>query len=481
MKNFYLIACFLYAATAVGQVGTPITGRLCRWGALQQDDQIMGHYSVTAVPNEELEAEIYTVALFDADLAAIGTKTYPALIEFSVEDVAYNGAHLGVLIQDDGIAKVELLDGTATTVASHSLREVRPGATGLVFAAGDGFLVLQQFPSKANNPSSAVNSQLTYLPTNEAGQGWTQRFGDPKHKLQSTYIDLLEVDDTIALLRVRNEARLGSTAEISSGLQAIDLTTGKPVLNVSLPADEPQLAPQIVGARRYGDEIRVISNTPDYGTKREVYRGTTELLTYNLAGEQIRQHSLDLPANDPSNGMRTEYVVQSVAFMNDGAFSLVAESIRRDKNKLTCLRQLVYGFNDAGEVQAVLPLDREPLTLPAYFLGRGGAGLLGPKMKDQRLAYFLGMHDGPFNHSLSERQGNGLHHYFWDRSFHDFNVDYRGIHAIRYLDGQFEQEYVPLQDTEIAWMSSARAGYFLVIEPQAGSGQLLPRLEKLNF
>ena len=490
MKHLVLLLFLLPGLHLAAQEGPAITDQLIRWGELHQDKAVVGHYSITVKADESLQQGIYTLSLYDTDLHAVGSKTYPASATFSVQDVAYNGTHLAVLTQDGDAGAVEILDGSATTIAVHQLREPKENASGIVYSAPGGFLVVEEFKIRPNIPTSATNYQVEYLATASDQQGWSRRIGDPDIRSEHSTADVVGIDEEVLLLRVWRRKVYGSNEKVACSLHAVELTTGRDRFTVDLPEARPEQAMGIVAATHLDQEYLLLMNQFDYADKRQFYPGTLDLVSYDGSGKLLERIPIDLHrlaaeelehAGLPALNERSEFVIRTAEFTPGGDFSLVVESFFRQKKVVTYTEQFVLGFNRRAEAQDVLALSRERLTVPAYFIGRGtGPVLMGPSMKDQRLAQTLSQHGGPLNHAMSVKQGNSIYHYLWDRTFTEYAADYLGVHAIIYRDGKLLKEYVPLKDTELAWVFPAREGYFLLLEPRFAESTLVPRLEKLT-
>lgn len=487
MKQFF--AFLLLSLPLAAQQGPPIDGRLAQWGALWQDKEVIGHYGITTQDDEQLEQEVYTLTLYDADLHAIGSRAYPARSSFSVKDVSYDGTHLAVLVYAEERASIDLLDGSANTIKTVPLQEPRINADGVVFATADGYLVAEEMHIVPRNPSSMVNARLEYVPREDARTGWVRRFGDPRARLQSTHAHILYRDEELLLVHALTVLNTSSKQESSSTFYAIDMATGEDLFQLRLSPDKEELAAAFYAAAPHGDAIRVVTHAADYGSSRDLYPGGTELITYDRQGNELERQPIDLrqgaadalaASHSRPLAAMAEFVLQSATFTPAGELSLLAASRVREKREVTFDRSFAYGFDASGKLTEVLPLLRTPLTVPAYFLGRGGAGLMGPKARHYQLAQQLSAHRGPFNHALSTGHGGTASHYLWEREFTPYAVNYRGLHAVSFRDGAFEKEFVPLEDTPIGWLFPARAGYVLLMQPDPDGNQLVPRLEKLS-
>lgn len=488
MKAHLLLSLGCLALPLLSQQGPPLPGDIFRWGELLQDQEVIGHFAVTTETDESLETDIFTLTLYDSDLHPIGAKTYPARPTFSVQDAVYDGGRIAILVRAEKGASVEVLNADATTVAYHVLQDPQPDGANSLYAMAKGFLVVEEYPIRSGNAALGVNGRLEFLATTPEGLSWNRRFGNPKARSSSTTLKVLEPHDDILLVEVVTEVRGGSTPGVRSTLHAINPRTGADLFTIPLPLQRPH-APASFYAAAYSDStVRVLTHTPDFGLKRKMYAGSTELSTYDRTGRELTRVALDLrglaaayrreleqlPLDD-----RTEFNLDVAGFSPSGDLSVIAATMLRLKNKVTFMQSFVYGFTSSGTLRDIVDIERLPLTVPAHFLGRGGPGLMGYQPQDAMLARQIIAHRGPSNHALTTKLSGTVSHYFWDRDLVQTGTEYRGIYALTLRDGAFVREHIPLTDFPYGFLLPARPGYVLLIEPDKESGRPAPHLKRL--
>ena len=483
------LTCLLtfLSLSVLAQQGPPLPGTIFRWGELLQDEEVIGHFAVTTESDETLETDIYTLTLYDADLHPIGSKTYPARAGFSVQDVVYDGERIAILVRAEKGASVELLNAEAVTEATHVLQDPRPEGTNSLYAVSGGFVVVEQYFANGRNAASGFNGRLEFVATTPGGEGWSRRFGNPKARTSSTSIKLLDDHADLLLVEVVTEVS-GGAGEIRSTLHAIDPRTGADRFTVPLPP-QPMHTPSSFYAATYLDgTVRALTHTPDLGTKREMHPGSTDLCTYDLTGRELSRFPIDLRGLALENRReqqllpldgRTEFNLEVASFTPSGELSLIAATMLRLKRDVTFMQSYVYAFTPDGGLVDMVAVERQPLTIPAYFLGRGGPGIMGYQPQDALLARQLMFHRGPTNHALTTQLAGGISHYLWDRDLTQTGTEYRGIHALTLREGSFVQEHIPLDDFPFGFVLPARAGYVLLIEPDGESGRPAPHLKRL--
>lgn len=464
----------LFSLTA--QTGTEITDPLVRWGALVDRQQIVGHYCITARPDEAQKINIFTVTLYNTSLQPVGSKVYPANEHLAVHDVAYNGVHLGVLLYGEKgeLSRLDVLDGDAKTVASHPLSGQFPDADGTLFATTDGFLAINSFPLIPGRFDVARNYLVEKIVTEGDGPGWTRRFGIPNN---STHVNLavdseeLEASGDLILRLWYNKG-----SKVTNSLHFIDPATGGDRFVQSLPQTKAKRAAVYLAGGRAGDHYQLIRVNPEYLKRKVLMANTVDILTYDPSGQLVAEKPISVRATIaaelrraglPTLQPNTQFLYRTALIMPSGAFSLVAEPYTRVREGHAYDRPYVLAFDRDGQLLDFAAVDREPVVVPFV-------------ATDPLFMQQLRMHHGPFSHALSYTQEGDNYHYLLDREFRSGTVNYLGVNLLRFDGQQLHHEYIPLKEPNMARLFPARAGYFGVLEPVFSENKIVPHLEKLN-
>ncbi len=478
MRLFYLTLCALTGLQATAQEAPPITDQLLTWGELLQDQQNVGHYSITSRQDERQKTAIFTVSLYSSNLQPVGEKTYPPGEDTDVQDVAYNGTHLGVLIHDAAgkRSRVEVLDQTARTVATYPLQGQTLKTSGELYATPDGFVVVNSFPIQPGLPVSNTNYVVEKVVTQGSGTGWIRRYGSPEASSTDIRLAVAALDEEVLLIRVWDLVTKTFSRKVQSAVYALDLATGADRFSEIVETQRAAEAPTFIGAARVGTGYKLLRLHPARREKRIAIPATLNVLTYR-ADRLVDTKTIDLPA---AVGARlreqhlaplppqVEFVYRVGLITPTGAFSLVLEPFTAQGRNVTYTSPYVVAVDSSGRLQDLTVLRHQNFVLPAT--------LTNPQQLNT-----LRMYDGPFNHALSHQLGPRNYHYVLDRSFARDGVTYLGINATVFDGEGFVTEYIPLRDTDYLRLYPAREGYLCVLEPKFGEGKIVPRLEKLNY
>ena len=481
MKNLLLFISLLATLCATGQTAPPITESIQKWGELLQGKQTVGHYSVTRQPDEQQKTDIFTVTLYSSNLQPVGTKTYPPGQDTEVQDVAYNGTHLGVLIHDvDGKnSRIEVLDQQAATVGTYPLQGQVVGSSGLLYATPDGFVVVNAFPLQPNVAISVTNYLVEKVVTEgSGGTGWIRRYGSPDARGTDIRLAVAALDEEVLLIRVWDLVKKTFSRKVQSAVYALDLATGADRFGEVVEVQRADEAPTFLGAARIGQGYKLLRLHPERTEKRVTTPATLEVLTYGASGQLVDSKTLDfravleaklrelrlsaLPAGE------LEFFYRVGLITPTGAFSLVLEPFAVQGRAIAYTSPYVLAFGADNSLIDLAVLRHQNMLLPKA-------------LSDPHQINTLHLYDGPFNHALSHQLGDRNYHYVLDRSFNKTDVTYYGINATVFDGSRLVTEYVPLKDTHHLWLYPAREGYLCVLEPRIGEGKIIPRLEKLNY
>lgn len=480
------------------QSAPKVEGDLLQSGVLEYQNVLSGHYRLT--DNSDDDNFAYTLTLLGTDLQPLGSKVYKAATEMEFEAIAFNGRYLGLLVKEKLARYLEILDGNGEQVRREYLKKGYGSRGFFLHPVADGFIASVGVVGNVYSQVSRISFTLNKVAAEEEEKDWEREFKGEK-KNQSVIPRYLAGDEENLVLVV-TRLRQFTDAQRFQDLYNVDPRTGENKYRF-LQADKlpGKDIPNILQAELVAGQLIMVRHKPE---SRDLGVGLT-WSRYDAAGKL--QVEKDIASEESLRAMAEKAeietldeqttVVPSLIELNPAGILTVGFETydnRDASGKRISGRRYKDGYVLAFDEQfipiAVTKVEKSYFTLSRsdvqglslYEKGSIKRKLRKGKAEKLSLKQLLSLHGGPYGFVLTDPGADYISHYFLDRTFSEEGVVYHGISVVTFIDGEFIQEHIPLEDDPgFVALGRAKEGYLKLTEYKMGEGIVDIRLERLSY
>lgn len=502
MKYFLFSSLLFLSFSLFSQSAPAVEGDLIRSGELVFKGEITGHYRITDNQRPGENIYIYTLALLGNDLQPLGSKVYKSEEALMFEAVAYNGAFLGVMFkgkEKGGSRFVDILDGTGQRISRVKLevKEDARGSTGLFLVpTKEGFISCVAITNK----QKMVGFDLSLLPSDGASEGW--HFFSKEHTINGSNLPRLVAVNADRMVIAVKRTRGSQIVKYAQDIYCLDVKTGeliykkeaekstnssytmKRVLSGALTGGKVLMAREITNffkPKKNGFELQMLDE--------EGSLIISKIYSSNALFEKALTEN-KLPAlNTDADAVQVALQISSEG-VTTVAFEVSATKGIGSVGSCDYREGYVVAISPDFELGPMIKIEKKHFSLPlravdgltSYEIEKFQKRLSKGQFDKLKLYELVVLHDGPYGYTSSINGADFISYCFMDRVFTSGLVINYGIRIATYIDGEFELDYIPLEDNpDFISISRAKEGYLKLTEYKYGEGAVKVWLERLNY
>lgn len=510
--NYGLVFILILCLQGVGaQSITDYQGDLLRHGTLSFKDVVSGHYNLT--DNSEGKNYRYAISLFGNDLEYIGQKVYKSEEPLVFEHLSYNGEHLGVTFWPESNPSVYYVDILGKTGERLNRKEIdvpyQKNLNLFLEPVPGGFISgVQSLVEKNKKLLPVYRVQLKRINADSTKAGWERTYdGSDKDGQGSMHLTNLWSNDSMMVFPLVGIIK-PTRESYPTGkywLICLDVRSGNKRYSVAhnrylTLSDVPNY---LTGAlQSNGDLVVVHSKVTKY---KDVHWETLGFSRYSATGELIKSHTIkgkeyfkeELGELEGKKEVAVRFHRTNAKVSKTGIVTLAVEASNEEKVRYEVAPLVVFSnayvlvyspdFTLLEKTKVVKPLfgiarhKVRPFDGKVFY-GRIRKKIKKGKAKKLKIEDLQILHDGPYAFMLADAGDDRLTTFFAERTFSNEGVEYHGIRAVTFIDGEFVSEMISLEgNPDLITLGRAKEGFVKILEYDYEQGLKDIRLERLSY